>query len=244
MFADALEDGLLHSNPAAVRVIVRSEKPRRKPPTPKRDDFPRLVDALPERWQLLAVFIGATGVRISEALAVEIDDFDFDSKPARVSIERQHYRGATKRLKTEAGERVLPINAALAAAVREHVERHGHALVFCTLDGKHLQYRNVLRVLNKALREIGVYEHGMAFHSLRRLAASYFEAEGRNDSQIAAVLGHADGGRLARSTYLRPIDGIGDALPDNVIAMPKARSRQQRRTAEIGEAASVADLAR
>jgi len=33
------------------------------------------------------------------------------------------------------------------------------------------------------------------------------------------VLGHADGGRLARSTYLRPVDGIGEALPDNVIPL-------------------------
>ncbi len=40
-------------------------------------------------------------------------------------------------------------------------------------------------------------EPGFGFHALRRMAASFFEADARTDTQIAAVLGHADGGRLA-----------------------------------------------
>jgi len=63
-------------------------------------------------------------------------------------------------------------------------------------------------------------EPGFGFHALRRMAASFFEADARTDTQIAAVLGHADGGRLARSTYLRAVDGTGGALPDNVVALP------------------------
>ncbi len=92
--------------------------------------------------------------------------------------------------------------------------------MFTTLDGKHLGYRNVLRVLHRALDEAGMREPGFGFHALRRMAASFFEADARTDTQIAAVLGHADGGRLARSTYLRAVDGTGGALPDNVVALP------------------------
>jgi len=73
--------------------------------------------------------------------------------------------------------------------------------VFCTLDGGQLLYRNVLRVLHRALDDAGLREPGFGFHALRRMAASFFEAASRTDTQIAAVLGHADDGRLARLTY-------------------------------------------
>ena len=217
MFATAFEDGAIRSNPAQVRIVVRDGRQRRRPPTPTREQFPALLDALPERWRLLVVFIGYTGVRISEALGLEADDIDVDA--GRVSIERQHCRGVTKRLKTDASVRVLPIPRSLADELRDHVHAHGHQIVFATLDGKHLDYRNMLRILHKALDDAGLREPRLGFHALRRMAASFFEADGRSDTQIAAVLGHADGGRLARSTYLRPVDGIGEALPDNVIPL-------------------------
>jgi hypothetical protein len=47
-------------------------------------------------------------------------------------------------------------------------------------------------------------------------------------------------GCLARPTYLRPIDRLGDALPENVIAMPKGLHSQ---TTTIAEAPIARDLA-
>lgn len=225
MFATAFEDGAIRTNPAQVRVVVRDGRQRRRPPTPTREQFPKLVDALPARWQLLVVLIGATGLRIGEALGLEARDLHLDGPAPFVAVERQAGRGVTTKLKTEASQREIPIPRALADALAEHVAAHGHEIVFCTLDGKHLDYRNVLRVLHRALDDAGLREPGFGFHALRRMAASFFEAAARTDTQIAAVLGHADGGRLARLTYLRPVDGMGGALPDNVIAMP---SRGQR----------------
>lgn len=220
MLATAYEDGAIRSNPAQVRVVVRDGRQRRRPPTPTREQFPRLVAALPERWQLLVVFIGSTGVRIGEALGLEAGDLHLDGATPFVAVERQAGRGVTSALKTEASRREVPIPRPLADALAEHVTEHVHTVVFCTLDGRHLLYRNVLRTLHKALDDAGLREPGFGFHALRRMAASFFEAAARTDSQIAAVLGHADGGRLARQTYLRPVDGIGGALPDNVIALP------------------------
>lgn len=81
MFATAFEDGAIRSNPAQVRIVVRDGRQRRRPPTPTREQFPALLDALPERWRLLVVFIGYTGVRISEALGLEADDIS-PSTPA------------------------------------------------------------------------------------------------------------------------------------------------------------------
>ena len=174
---------------------------------------------------MLVVFIGSTGVRIGEALGLETCDLHLDGAAPFVAIERQAGRGATTKLKTEASQREIPIPRALADALAEHVAGHGHEVVFCTVAGDHLLYRNVLRVLHRALEDAGLREPGFGFHALRRMAASFFEAASRTDTQIAAVLGHADGGRLARLTYLRPVDGMGGALPDNVIAMPAPAQR-------------------
>ncbi len=139
MLATAVEDGVIRYNAAAqVRVVVRDDRPRRRPPTPTREQFPRLVDALPERWRLLAVFIGSTGLRISEVLGLEVGDLHLDGPEPSVSVERQHYRGVTKGLKTEAAARIIPIGRPLADALAEHVATHGHRVVFATLDGKHL----------------------------------------------------------------------------------------------------------
>lgn len=91
-------------------------------------------------------------------------------------------------------------------------------------------------MLNKAVRDIGIYEEGMAFHSLRRLAASTSRRRAATTPRSARCWGHADGGRLAGSTYLRPVGGLGDELPENVIPMPKACSRLHPQTAAIAQA--------
>jgi len=49
MFATAFEDGVIRTNPAQVRIVVRDGRQRRRPPTPTREQFPQLVAALPER---------------------------------------------------------------------------------------------------------------------------------------------------------------------------------------------------
>ena len=171
------------------------------------------------------MFIGSTGLRIGEALGLEVRDLHLDGPAPFVAVERQAGRGSTRQLKTDASQREVPIPRTLADALAEHVAGHGHKVVFCTFAGGHLLYGNVLRVLHRALDDAGLREPGFGFHALRRMAASFFEAAARTDSQIAALLGHADGGRLARQTYLRPVDGIGGALPDNVIAMPARGQR-------------------
>lgn len=243
MFATAYEDELIPTNPAAVAVIVQNAKPRRRPPTPTRDQFPKLVAALPAREGLLAVLIGSTGLRISEALGLEIRDLHLDDDEPWIHVERQFYRaglgGKPTPLKTDAAERVVHVPASLAAALAEHVAAHGYDVVFCTRDGRHLGYRNVLRVLHKALDDAGMRVPGFGFHALRRMAASFFEASARTDSQIAAILGHADGGRLARSTYLRAVDGTGGALPDNVVTLPLPGQREGNATPGQGRNTSA-----
>ena len=46
----------------------------------------------------------------------------------------------------------------------------------------------------------------MHVHSLRHSAASFLAAEGVPASDIAAQLGHADGGALALRVYVHPLE--------------------------------------
>jgi hypothetical protein len=81
------------------------------------------------------------------------------------------------------------------------------------------------------------------FHSLLRLAASYFEAEGRHDSQIGALLGHADGRRPARQRTFDP--STASARHCRRTSSPCQRPSQgcNPRTAAIAEAPITSDVA-
>src|SRR5438874_482475 len=71
LFATAVEEGLIRSNPAAglriaQRVVEAEEGARVK--ALSEEELRRLLDELPEDWQLFFTLVAHTGVRISEAV--------------------------------------------------------------------------------------------------------------------------------------------------------------------------------
>ena len=50
---------------------------------------------------------------------------------------------------------------------------------------------------------------GAVFHDLRHAAASYWRAAGLESHEVAALLGHRDGGQLVRQVYAH-------AMPDRL----------------------------
>ncbi len=215
MYADAVDDGAVQSNPAAgLRVNGRrdeaAEEPEAKALT--RAELARLLDELPERWRPFHELLAETGLRVSEALGLEWPDVEFGARP-RLRVRRQFYRGTLKRLKSSNGRRDLPLSEALARKLWTARPADGEEPVFATRNGTRLLDRNVRRVLDKATERAGV--EWASFHTFRHTCASLLFDSGRN---------HPAGLRLARPR--RPRVHAADLRPPD--------RRRARRAAGAG----------
>jgi integrase len=152
-----------------------------------------LLAVVPARHRLLFELVAATGVRISEALALRWGDLELDGDRPVVRVRRAYVKGHFKPPKSRSGKRAIPIDHSLVRALRKAqaaTERPGEReLIFATDRGTPLDYGNLhRRVLKPAAEEAGV--SWAAFHTLRHTCASRLFAEGRNAVQVQRWLGH------------------------------------------------------
>ena len=152
-----------------------------------------LLAVVPTRHRLLFEMVAATGVRISEALALRWGDLELDGERPVVRVRRAYVKGRFKPPKSRYGKRAVPIDFELVRALRKAQatsERPGERdLIFPSLRGTALDYGNLhRRVLKPAVQEAGV--PWAAFHTLRHTCASRLFAQGRNAVQVQRWLGH------------------------------------------------------
>lgn len=123
---------------AELRVLLaRGEREWRAVATTKTAKGTRYERHVGYWWPLLAT-LAWTGMRFSEAIALEWTDHDLADK--MLVIERGHVRNETSEPKTEAGYRGVPVPAPLAAVLAEHRKRLMRAgapmrLLFPSPDG-------------------------------------------------------------------------------------------------------------
>jgi integrase len=208
LFATAVEDGALRSNPTVgVRINRRrgedAEEPEAKALTTL--ELAALLGTLPDRWRLFFELLAHSGLRISEALGLDRGDIEFGAQP-RLHVRRQFYRGKLKRLKTSNGRRALPLSPAMARALWP-ICQGPDAPLFATGTGGRLSDRNVRRVLDHAADQAGV--PWASFHTFRHTCASMLFEHGKNIRQVATWLGHSDPAFTLR-TYVHLMDnGLG-----------------------------------
>jgi integrase len=218
LFATALEDGLIASNPIrGVRIPTPlekdepDEKERAKALT--RAELATLLSAIPEDWHLFFEFLVHTGLRISEAAGLTWKNLELENKP-RVKVREQFYRGKRKvLLKSEAGHRDIPLAPRMTARLAAHREANYSGPkepVFPSSVGTELIRGKVAeKVLNPARGLVGMT--WVSFHSFRHTCASLLFANGKNLKQIQTWLGHADPAFTLR-TYIHLLeDGVGSA---------------------------------
>jgi integrase len=161
----------------------------------------------------------ATGARLGELLALRWADVDLDAGAVRVGRSRRIVGGRmeVKPPKTEAGERTVALGpAAVVALKRLRVEQAGRRLVLggdydagadlviCKPDGRPYRPDSVSTMFRKFADAVGL-PRTVHVHTLRHSAASFLAAAGVPASDIAAQLGHADGGALALRVYVHPL---------------------------------------
>jgi integrase len=194
LFATAVEEGVLRSNPT---VGVRIPKPA----TLEDDDVPEkaltdqqladLLAAISEDYRPFVTFVAQTGMRVSEAVAIRWSDVDLGNRT--VSVRRRWYRKSFAPPKTRHGRRTIPLAPSMAQLLWQRnakLKPKADDLVWPNQMGNIFDPSNLAsRVLKPAAKKAGV--PWVSWHTLRHTCGSRLFREGWNVKAVQAFLGHS-----------------------------------------------------
>jgi integrase len=156
------------------------------------EEIPRYLDGCEDIYRPLAETLIATGLRISEALALTWDDIDWSSRTLRVVRSRKaEGHGSTKgdRFRSiDFGARLEEVLRALRAKGHESSARN---LVFRGPRGGELSRSDVSRDLHKKALEDAALRRTLRPHDLRHTAAASWLTAGLPLIYVQRQLGHA-----------------------------------------------------
>lgn len=174
------------------------------------------------RYSLLYALLAGSGLRIEEALALQVEDVQNSVVRVRHSL----WRGKLYSPKTEAGKRDVDLHSSLAERLQEHLGKRQSGFVFHSAAGTPLGRSNVLRrSLHMVLAGMGKPKCG--FHAFRRFRITHLRKLRVPDDLVQFWVGHAP--ETVTDSYSRLKDdagfrrftaeqaGLGYKLPDVVV---------------------------
>jgi integrase len=175
--------------------------------------------------QFLYALLAGTGLRIGEALGLEIGKHiseDYRTLYIRQSV----WAGKTQSAKSESATRDVDLCPPLTHLLKQFVGDRKIGFLFATRNGHVLSQSNVLRrSLHPLLKQLGVQKAG--FHSFRRFRATFLSKSQVPDALVRFWLGHANKG--VTDEYIKMVDeldfrkevadriGMGFELPESPI---------------------------
>ena len=156
--------------------LVNAKRQRR--PALKLDSINTLVWESEGNEQALYVLLAATGMRISEALALEAKHFVNNSRTIQVcqQVDRDRPR-IVEYLKTDAGSREVDLSKEVAEYLRVLING-SDGLLFQTRNGTPYLHNNLeQRWLKPRLQAMKIDEKGMGFHAFRRFRKTWLRGE-------------------------------------------------------------------
>lgn len=192
----AVEDELIAANPA-LRV------PRLPAAHVEREylrlhEIPLYLDSCSERYRPLAELLLASGLRISEALALRVGDLELEDSGGMIVVYRSQKQGSLGSTKSDRF-RAVEIGRALSRVLSEQLARRAEAtarpqreaLVFAQGADEPLDRTAVSASWHKsALRDASLRD--MPLHALRHSAAAAWLASGNSLMYVQRQLGHSD----------------------------------------------------
>ena len=156
-------------------IVERAEQKR---PSLKANTISELIKASSGQEQALYVLLAATGMRVSEALAVEVRHFTNGGRT--ITVEQQIQKDEPKvvtYLKTAASKRQVDLHPDIA----EYLQRYAAGktgLLFHTANGTPHLYGNLEdRWLTPRLTKMGVDERGMGWHAFKRFRKTWLRGQ-------------------------------------------------------------------
>lgn len=231
LFADAVGEGLIRSNPATGLRISRRRENEGEDEQVKalaEDELHRFLEGVDQDWRLFFAFLSQTGLRIGEAIELRHGDVE----GCWVAVSRRYSRGKVG-LPKGRKKRTIRLTEDMARRLWQ-VRKDKHAgsgdLVFTSERGQRICPSNLMsRVLKPATVDAGLgvwvktaagrrAESWVGFHTFRHTCATMlFRGQrdkatgsyvgGWNAVQVQKFLGHTDPGFTLRTyVHLLPED--------------------------------------
>ena len=223
----------------AVRAGAIDASPAEGIPTPKRpkllpknltvDEIFALLDGIAgddlaaARDKALLEFLYATGLRVGELAALDLEAVDLSGGLVRVLG-----KGNKERIVPFGGKAAAALRTWLAAAEALRAGGGDDTPVFLNLRGTRLTDRSVRRILNRRLRETAVAAR-VSPHALRHTFATHMLGAGADLRAIQELLGHASLSTTQRYTHV----GVDALMAVYDKAHPRARRKPARRGARL-----------
>jgi integrase len=154
-------------------------------PTLSKDQIEAIINNAYGWYRALFALLAGTGMRVGEALALEVSDVQGSVLRVRQSL----YQRRLDTTKTEAGEREIDLAPELAEMIQAHVGTRRSGFVFSTNKGGLLIQRNVLRMLHSILKRLDLPKLG--FHAFRRFRVTHLRKSMVPEDLIKFWIGHA-----------------------------------------------------
>ncbi len=228
--ATAKREGLIRHNPAQGLALPHREQIADEEDEVKvftREQLSAVLAMAPERHGPLFELLATSGLRISEAIALQRLHLQLDADEPEVCVRRAIVRERIEPPKSKHGRREVRLPAPLAARLRIHFaaqpDQDSTALAFPNEDGGALDPDNLRRrVLKPLVEEVNAPWAG--FHTFRHTFASLHLRRGTNLLQLSRALGHHSAAfTLTRYTHLLPGEeapALDLPLGDSTATMP------------------------
>ena len=180
----------IDSNPVATVKTPKQEK--KLPKFLEYEEVQRLLNAPPvNNWlgardRAILEVLYSTGMRVSELVALNMEDIDFLGEVI-------HIRGKGKK------ERIAPIGSSALQAIQHYIEFRNRRMandgnfdpkvLFANKHGKRLSVRSVRRKMDKYLKEAGL-DPSISPHTLRHSFATHMLNNGADLRSVQELLGH------------------------------------------------------
>ena len=222
----AVQEGLIRHNPAQGlslphRAVPDDEDEEEDARALSREELAAFLAIVNPRHRLFFRLLASTGLRISEAVALEWRHLHLDGAQPHLKVRRALVRGRVHPPKTKHGKRDVPLHADLVAELRlwrsESEQTTSDDPVFVSVAGTRLDADNLRRrVLQPVMQEVDA--PWASFHTFRHTCASLLFARGANAVQVQRWLGHhSPAFTLARYVHLLAGDlGSPLALDDEL----------------------------
>jgi integrase len=160
-------------------------------PTLSRKEVSDIISKSKGRYRVLCALLPGTGLRISEALSLEIKHLSNDCSIIIVKQQRDKNGQVEAYPKTDAGFREIDLDPSLAEMLRDFIGDRKEGFLFPTENGNMLNPQNIYRdAFAAVLKKVG--RRSVRYHAFRRFRESVLLRSECRNILINFWIGHAD----------------------------------------------------
>ena len=166
--------------------LPKAPRPRQRYFT--QGEIQKIVNAAQGQNRVLFALLAGTGMRISEAAGLRVDDLDLAN--CVIYVRRGIVEGVEQSTKTENGERIIDIDPKLAELLHHHLADRKSGRVFQASNGAPIHAGNLRRrVLHPLLAKLRIPRGG--FHAYRHARVTILRKNGTPPELQTQWIGHS-----------------------------------------------------